>query len=53
MIQTIRIYRQDIGMEFSIEKYIILTMKSGEKETTERIELPIQERIRKLGEEKI
>ena len=40
MIQTIRICNQDMGMEFFIEKYVMLIMRSGKKETTERMELP-------------
>ena len=35
LIQTIRIYNQKIGMEFGIEKYSMLIMKSWKKETTE------------------
>ena len=46
-IQTIRIYNQDIRMEFSMEKYAILIMKSGKKES---IELPNYESIKTLGE---
>ena len=52
LIQTIRIYRQDIGMEFGIEKCALLIMKSERRETAERIELPNQERIRTLGGKK-
>ena len=51
-IQTIRIYSQDIGMEFSIEKYAMLIMKSGKRKTAERRELPNQENIKTLGEKK-
>ena len=29
LIQTVRIYSQDIGMEFGIEKCAMLVMKSG------------------------
>ena len=44
-IQTIRIYIQDIEMEFSIEKFAMFIRKSGKKkETTEGIELLIQEK---------
>ena len=50
LIQTIRIYTQDIGMEFGIEKCAMLVMKNGKKEITEGIELPSQEKIRTLGE---
>ena len=52
LIQTIRIYNQDIGMEFGIEKSAILIMKSGKREITERVEVANQERIRMLEEKK-
>ena len=42
LIQTVRIYRQDIGMEFSIEKSAMLVMKSGKRYMTEGVELPNQ-----------
>ena len=38
-------------MEFSIEKYAVLVMKSGKRHMTDRIELPNQDKIRTLGEE--
>ena len=50
LMQTIRIYTQDIGMEFGIEKCAMLVVKKGKKEITEGIELPSQEKIRTLGE---
>ena len=50
LIQTIRIYNQDIGMEFGIEKCIMLIMRSKKRKITEGIELPDQERIRMLEE---
>ena len=49
LIQTIRIYSQDIGMEFSIEKCAMLVMKSGKRHMTEGVEQPNQV-IRTLGE---
>ena len=49
-IKTIRIYSQDIGIEFRIEKCAVLIMKSGKRQMTEEIELLNQERIRTLGE---
>ena len=45
LIQTIRIYRLDVGMKFGIEKYAILIMKSGKRQITEVTELVNQERI--------
>ena len=35
LIQTIRIYNQDIGMKFGIEKCAMLIMKSGKIEKME------------------
>ena len=50
LIHTVRIYSQDIGMEFGIEKCAILVMKSGKWHRTDRMELPNQDKIRTLGE---
>ena len=36
--QVIRIYSQDIGMKFDIEKCDILIMRSGKRQITEVIE---------------
>ena len=44
-----RIYSQDIGMEFSVEKCAMLVMKSGKQYITEGVEQPNQV-IRMLGE---
>ena len=40
LIQTVRIYSQDIGMEFGIEKYAMLVIKSGKRPMKEEVELP-------------
>ena len=45
-----RIYNQDIEMEFSSERCAMPIMKSGKRHRTERMELPNQEKIRILGE---
>ena len=50
LIQTIKIYCQDTGMEFYIEKCAMLLMKSGKRQITEGIEVPNQERTKLLGE---
>ena len=50
LMQTIRTYSQDTGMEFGIEKCAILIMISAKRETVEGIELQNSERIRTLGE---
>ena len=49
-IYAVRIYSQDIGMEFGIEKCAMLVMKSGKRHITDGMELPNQDKIRKLGE---
>ena len=48
--QAVRIYSQDIGMEFGIEKCTMLTIWSGKRQMTEGIELLNQEKIRMLRE---
>ena len=51
-IHEVWIYSQDIGMKFSVEKYIMLEMKSGKRHLTDGMELPNQEKIRTLEEKK-
>ena len=50
LIHAVRIYNQDIGMEFGLEKCAMLIMKSGKQHLTEGMELPNQEKIRTPGE---
>ena len=50
LIHAFRIYSQDIGMEFGIEKYAMLLMKSGKRHLTDGMELPNQDKCRTLGE---
>ena len=49
LIHTVRMYSQDIGMKFGIEKCALLVMKSGKRHLTDGIELPNQDKIRKLA----
>ena len=49
LIHAVRIYSQDIGMEFGIEKCAMLVMKSGKRHLTDGMELPNQDKIRTLG----
>ena len=44
LIHEVRIYRQDIGMEFGIEKCAMLVMKSGKRHISDGMELPNQDR---------
>ena len=50
LIHAIRIYSQDIGMKFGIEKFAMLVIKSGKRHMTDGMELPSQDKIRNLGE---
>ena len=51
LINAIKIYSQDIGMEFGIEKCAMLVMKSGKRHLINGMELPNQDKIRMRGEE--
>ena len=50
LIHTVRIYSQDKGMEFGIEKCAVLVMKSGKRHLTDGMELPNQDKIKTLAE---
>ena len=50
LLHTVRIYSQDIGMEFGIEKCALFIMKSGKRHLTDGIELPNQDKIRTSAE---
>ena len=52
LIHAVRIYSQDIGIEFGIEKCAILVMKSSKWHLTDGMELPNQDKIWTLGEKK-
>ena len=43
LIQTFRLYSQDIGIEFGIDECAMLVMKNGKRHMIEGIELPNQE----------
>ena len=50
LIHAVRIYSQDIGMGFGIEKCALLVVKSDKRHMTDGIELPNHDEIRTLGE---
>ena len=50
LIHAVRIFSQDIGMEFGKEKCAMLVMKSGKRHMTDGMELPNYDRIRTLEE---
>ena len=49
-IKAVRIYINEIGMEFDIEKCAMLIMRSRKWQMTEGIEIPNQDKIRTAGE---
>ena len=52
LIQAVRIYSQDIGMEYDIEKCTILIMKNGKQDMTKGMELPNPGKIRTFRKKK-
>ena len=46
LIDAVRIYSQDIWMEFGIEKCTMLAMKSSKQHMMNKMDLPNQEKIR-------
>ena len=45
LIDAVRIYSQDIGMEFGIEKCAMLVMKIGKRHLTDGTEISNQDKI--------
>ena len=45
LIHAVRIYSQDIGIEFGIEKCAMLVIKSGKRHLTDGMELPNRTRL--------
>ena len=50
LTHAVKIYSQDIGIEFGIEKCAMLVMKSGKQHMTDGMELPNHDKIRTHGE---
>ena len=50
LIHAVRIYSQDIGLEFGIKKCAMLVKKSDKRHMTDGMELSNHERIRTLEE---
>ena len=42
LIHAVRIYSQDIGMEFGIEKCAVLVMKNGKQHLTDRMKTRVE-----------
>ena len=49
LIHAVRIYSQDTGIEFGIEKCVVLVMESGKRHMTDGMERPNHDKIRTLG----
>ena len=50
LIHAVRIYNQNVGMEFGIEKCAMLVMKCGKRHKSDGMEQPNKDKIRTLGE---
>ena len=50
LMYAVKICSQDIEMEFTIEKCVMLVMKSGKRHLTDRMELPNQDKVKTLRE---
>ena len=50
VIHAVRLYSQDIGVEFCIEKFVMLVMKSGKWHLTDGMKLQNKDKFRTLGE---
>ena len=48
LIHAVRIYSQDIGMKFGIDKCAMHVMKRGKRYIRDRMKLPNQDQIRTL-----
>ena len=51
LVQTVRIYNKDIGMEFGIEKCAMIEMKRGKMIYSEGTQLPSGKKIKSLEED--
>ncbi len=51
--KAIRIYSDDVGMEFGAEKCAMIIMKSRKRKMMEGMKLQNQEKIRTLGKKKL
>ena len=53
LLQAVRIFSSDIGMQFEIIKYAVLELKWGKVMQSEEIQLPNGQKIKSLEGEKI
>ena len=50
LIQTVRVFNNDIGLEFGVKKCAVLTMKKGKMDNSDGIALPIKTTMKELKE---
>ena len=50
LIRTRRVFSNDIGMEFGVEKWAVLTMKKGKMANSDGIALPNKTKMKGLKE---
>ena len=50
LIHAVRIYSQDMGIEFGIEKCAMFVKKCGKRHLIDGMELPNQDKIKTLAE---
>ena len=48
LIQTVRIFSEDIGMEFGLDKCAVMIMKRGKQIEANGVRLPDEKKIRSL-----
>ena len=52
LVSTVKVFSQDIGMEFGIKKCGVIIMNRGKVKSTDGIELSSGEKIRKIEEDR-
>ena len=50
LLNTVRVFSQDIGMQFGVNKCAVLVLKRGKVVRCERVEMPNNQVIKSLGE---
>ena len=51
LVSTVELFHQDIGIEFGFKKCGVIIMNRGKVKSTDRIELPSDEKIREIEED--
>ena len=51
LVSTVKVFSQDIGMEFGIKKCVVIIMNRRKIKSRDGIELPSGEKIREIKED--